>query len=217
LERFVGGSIFYTTFSEPRLVRDLDVIVAGGGNSAGQAALHLAAFARRVTLVVRANSLEKGMSDYLVQQIHGAPNIDVRLGSEIVCGEGGERLERLTIRNKSSNVLDNIQAKLLFVLIGAMPHTDWLAGVIQRDAKGFIVTGHDVDLSIWPLQRKPMSFETSAPGIFAVGDVRLGSMKRVASAVGEGAAALQNVHQYMSEMELTNKEQGSLNVVNSAA
>jgi thioredoxin reductase (NADPH) len=219
LERFVGGSIFYTTFGESRLVRDLDVVVVGGGNSAGQAAIHLAAFAQRVTLVVRADSLEKGMSNYLVQQIRGIPNIEVRLKSEIVAGEGGERLERLTIHDKRANVFDSIPAKLLFVLIGATPYTDWLDGVVRRDPKGFIVTGHDVDLGAWPLQRKPMSFETSIPGIFAVGDVRLGSMKRVASAVGEGAGAIQNVHQYMNEMTLAlaNEERRPLVAVSGAA
>ena len=199
LERFVGRSIFYTTFGESRFVRGFDVAVAGGGNSAGQAALHLAAFARRVTLIVRASSLEKGMSDYLVQQIRSTPKIEVRLETEIVGGEGSDRLESLAIQGKSRNVVEAIPAMLLFALIGAEPHTDWLAGVVQRDARGFIVTGHDVDLSAWPLQRKPMSFETSVPGIFAVGDVRLGSMKRVASAVGEGAGAVENVHQYLNE------------------
>jgi thioredoxin reductase (NADPH) len=199
IERFVGRSIFYTTFGETRLVRDLDVAVTGGGNSAAQAAIHLAAFARRVTLVVRAPSLEKGMSDYLVQQIRGAPNIDVRLGAQIVGAEGNDLMERLAIRDKASNAVETVPAKLLFVLIGAMPHTDWLAGTAQRDAKGFIVTGHDVALESWPLGRKPMSFETSVPGIFATGDVRLGSMKRVASAVGEGAGAVQQVHQYLEE------------------
>jgi thioredoxin reductase (NADPH) len=199
LERFVGRSIFYTTFGESRFVRGFDVAVAGGGNSAGQAALHLAAFARQVTLIVRASSLEKGMSDYLVQQIRSTPKIEVRLESEIVGGEGSDRLESLAIQDKSRNVVETIPAMLLFALIGAEPHTDWLAGVVQRDARGFIVTGHDVDLSAWPLRRKPMSFETSVPGIFAVGDVRLGSMKRVASAVGEGAGAVENVHQYLNE------------------
>jgi len=199
LERFVGRSIFYTTFGESRFVRGFDVAVAGGGNSAGQAALHLAAFARRVTLIVRASSLEKGMSDYLVQQIRSTPKIEVRLETEIVGGEGSDRLESLAIQDKSRNVVETIPAMLLFALIGAEPHTDWLAGVVQRDARGFIVTGHDVDLSAWPLERKPMSFETSVPGIFAVGDVRLGSMKRVASAVGEGAGAVENVHQYLNE------------------
>lgn len=201
LERFVGRSIFYTTFGESRLVQDLHVVVAGGGNSAGQAVVHLAAFARQVTLVVRADSLEKGMSDYLVQQIHRTPNIDVRLQAEVIGGEGGELLESLAIRDKRSNVVENISARLLFVLIGATPNTDWLANIVQRDAKGSIVTGHDVDLNVWPLQRKPMSFETSVPGIFSVGDVRLDSAKRVASAVGDGAGAAQNVHQYLQEIE----------------
>jgi thioredoxin reductase (NADPH) len=109
-------------------------------------------------------------------------------------------LESLAIRDNGRNVVDHIPARLLFVLIGAMPHTDWLAGVVQRDAKGFILTGHDVDLRDWPLQRKPMTFETSVPGVLAVGDVRLGSTKRVASAVGDGAGAVQNVHQYLREV-----------------
>jgi thioredoxin reductase (NADPH) len=200
IERFVGRSIFYTTFGETRFVRDLDVAVAGGGNAAGQAVLHLAAYARRVTLVVRADSLESGMSDYLVQQIRRAPNIEVRLGAEVIGAEGGEEfMERLAIRDKGSNAVETIPAKLLVVLIGAMPHTDWLASAVQRDTRGFIVTGHDVDLGAWPVDRKPMSFETSVPGIFAAGDVRLGSTKRVASAVGEGAGAVQHVHQYLEE------------------
>ena len=212
LERFVGRSIFYTTFGESLFMRGFDVAVTGGGNSAGQAALHLAAFARQVTLVVRANSLEKGMSDYLVQQIRRTSNIEVRLDSEVVGGEGDELLERLAIRNKTRNGVDTIPARLLFVLIGATPYTDWLAGIVQRNAKGFIVTGHDVDLSARPLRRGPMSFETSVPGVFAVGDVRLGSMKRVASAVGEGAGAVQNVHQYLNETDqvVADKEQHSL-------
>jgi thioredoxin reductase (NADPH) len=109
-------------------------------------------------------------------------------------------LESLAIRDNGRNVVDHIPARLLFVLIGAMPHTDWLAGVVQRDPKGFIFTGHDVDLRDWPLQRKPMTFETSVPGVLAVGDVRLGSTKRVASAVGDGAGAVQNVHQYLREV-----------------
>jgi thioredoxin reductase (NADPH) len=177
------------------------VVVAGGGNSAGQAAVHLAHFARRVTLVARASSLEKGMSDYLVQQIHSTPGIDVRLDSEIVGGEGKDHLETLIIQNKKRNTIATVPVTLLFVLIGATPHTDWLAGVAQRDPEGFIITGHDVDLGSWPIQRKPMSFETSAPGLFAIGDVRLGSTKRVASAVGEGAGAVENIHQYLNEAD----------------
>ena len=208
LERFVGRSIFYTTFGESRFVRGLDVAVTGGGNSAGQAALHLAGFAQRVTLVVRAQSLEKGMSDYLVQQIRTKSNIDVRLGTEVVGGDGGERLERLTIKDNTNNVAEKIPATLLFVLIGAMPHTDWLVGVVQRDPKGFIATGRDVDLTTWRLDRQPMNFETSMPGVFAVGDVRLGSMKRLASSVGEGAGAFQNVHQYLEDVASTASDVG---------
>jgi thioredoxin reductase (NADPH) len=197
LQRFVGVSVFYTTFGETRFVQDLDVAVIGGGNSAGQAAIHLAGFARRVTLAVRANSLEKGMSDYLVQQIRSIKNIEVRLGAEVVGGEGGERLETLDILAKTSGTVERISATVVFVLIGATPNTDWLGPEVQRTSKHFIVTGHDVDLRKWPLERPPMSFETSMPGVFAVGDVRLGSMKRAASAVGEGAGAVQNIHQYM--------------------
>ncbi len=200
LERFVGRSIFYTTFGETRLVRGLDVAVIGGGNSAAQAVVHLAKFARSVTLIVRGNSIARTMSDYLVQQIGNTPNIQVKLESEVVGGDGGERLQVLQIRNRASGAVETIPARFLFVLIGALPHTDWLDGAVQRDAKGFIPTGHGVDPVRWPLQRPPMNFETSVPGMFAVGDVRLGSMKRVASAVGEGAGAIQNVHQYLEEV-----------------
>jgi len=199
VDRFVGRSVFYTTFGETRLVRDLNVAVAGGGNSAGQAAIHLAAFARRVTLVVRAGSLESGMSDYLVQQIRRTQNIEVRLGAEVVGAEGNELLDRLTIRDRVSNAVETIPVALLFVLIGAIPHTEWLASTVQCDTRGFVVTGHDVDSGTWPIGRKPMTYETSAPGVFAAGDVRRGSMKRVASAVGEGAGVVQNVHQFLEE------------------
>ena len=199
LERFTGRSIFYTTFGESRLVHDLDVVVVGGGNSAGQAALHLAGFARQVTLVVRASSLDKGMSNYLVRLIKSTPNIRVMLGSEITGGDGNDRLVSLAIRDKANNRVETIPARLLFVLIGASPNTNWMSQVLQRDAKGFILTGHEVDRKSWPLLREPLTYETSDPGVFAVGDVRLGSMKRVASAVGEGAAAVQNVHQYLEE------------------
>jgi thioredoxin reductase (NADPH) len=199
LQRFIGVSVFYTTFGETRFVQDLDVAVIGGGNSAGQAAIHLAGFARRVTLLVRANSLEKGMSDYLVQQVRSTKNVEVRLEAEVIGGEGGERLESVEILAKTSGAVERIPATVVFVLIGATPNTDWLGPAVQRTSKDFIVTGHDVDLRQWPLGRQPMSFETSTPGVFAVGDVRLGSMKRVASAVGEGAGAVQNVHQYLEE------------------
>jgi thioredoxin reductase (NADPH) len=206
LQRFIGVSVFYTTFGETRFVQDLDVVVIGGGNSAGQAAIHLAGFARRVILVVRANSLEKGMSDYLIQQIRSTKNIEVRLEAEVVGGNGGERLESLDILAKTSGAVERIPATVVFVLIGATPNTDWLDSTVQRTSKDFIVTGHDVNSLKWPLRRQPMSFETSMPGVFAVGDVRLGSMKRVASAVGEGAGAVQNVHEYLEEWGSTSVE-----------
>lgn len=200
LERFVGRSIFYTTFGESRLVRGLDVAVVGGGNSAAQAVVHLARFARSVTMIVRGNSLGRTMSDYLVQQIRNTSNVQVMLEAEAVGGDGDERLETLQVRNRASGAVETIPARFLFVLIGALPHTDWLDGTVQRDAKGFIPTGRRVDPELWPLQRPPMNFETSVPGLFAVGDVRLESMKRVASAVGEGAGAIQNVHQYLEQI-----------------
>lgn len=200
LERFVGTSIFYTTFGETRLVRGLDVAVVGGGNSAGQAVVHLAKFARSVTLIVRGDALGRTMSDYLVQQIRSTPNIQLKLGAEVVGGDGGDRLDTLQVRDRASAAVETLPVRILFVLIGALPHTDWLDGVVQRDAKGFIPTGPRVDPARWPLDRQPMSFETSVPGLFAVGDVRLESMKRVASAVGEGAGAIQNVHQYLAQV-----------------
>lgn len=200
LERFLGVSIFYTTFGEARLVRDLNVAVTGGGNSAGQAAIHLAAFARHVTLIVRASSLEKGMSDYLVQQIQRNSNIDVRLDSEVIGGGGGQYLSHLVIRDKKRSESESIPTNLLFVLIGATPYTDWLKDILELNKTGAIVTGQDINPRNWPLDRRPMFFEASVPGVFAVGDVRQNSMKRLAAAVGEGAGAVQNVHEYLDEI-----------------
>jgi len=195
--RFEGRSVFYTTFGETRVVRDLDVAVVGGGNSAGQAVVHLSRFARSVTLVVRGRSLEAGMSDYLVQQIRHAPNVEVRLRSEVVDAEGGHRLERISVRDGVTGAVETVPARMLFVLIGALPHTDWLAGAVQRDPRGYVATGVDVDLGGWPIARPPLRHETSMPGVFAAGDVRLGSLQRVAAAVGEGSIVVQHVHQYL--------------------
>jgi thioredoxin reductase (NADPH) len=199
VDRFEGRSVFYTAISGARLIGGFNAAVIGGGNSAGQAALYLATMARHVTIIVRGDSLERGMSSYLIQHIRHTPNIDVRLNAEVAGAEGDDLLERVAIRDTATNTIETIPAKLLLVLIGAIPHTDWLANTVRCDGKGFILTGRDIDLGTWPLNRVPMNFETSVPGIFAVGDVRLGSMKRVASAVGEGAGAVQNVHQYMQE------------------
>jgi len=201
VERLEGRSVFYTTFGETRVLQDLDIAVVGGGNSAGQAVVHLARFAKRVTLVVRAESLEVGMSDYLVQQIRHTPNVDLRLKSEIVDAGGEHRIEQISVKNVATGEVEVVPVRLVFVLIGALPHTAWLDGVVQRDARGFVVTGADVDPERWPLSRRPRRFETSMPGVFAAGDVRLGALQRVASAVGEGAVVVQQLHEYLDHQD----------------
>ncbi len=199
VERFVGAGVFYTGFSDAQMVRDREVAVAGGGNSAGQAALFLARHARQVTLVVRADSLERGMSDYLVRQIRATSNLEVRLQAEVVGAEGGSRLERISVRDHARGATGAVPAELFFVAIGALPHTGWLGGTVQRDERGYVLTGSAVDLRAWPLGRPPLRLETSLPGVFAAGDVRHGSAKRVASAVGEGSVAVQLVHEYLAD------------------
>ena len=194
-----GAGVFYggPATEAPAMV-DREVFVVGGANSAGQAALHLAEYARRVTLVVRADSLGAGMSHYLVQQVEAAPNIEVRLGTEVVGGDGGEWLERLTLRDHEGAV-EEVDADALFLMIGARPNTDWLPGEVLRDAGGFIRSGVELAKSgVWPLERAPFSLETSMPGVLAVGDVRDGSMNRVASAVGEGSIAVRLVHDLLA-------------------
>ncbi|HZY04002.1 MAG TPA: FAD-dependent oxidoreductase [Anaeromyxobacteraceae bacterium] len=197
LERFAGAGVFYTG-PDARVVQDRDVAVAGGGNSAGQAVLHLARHARRVTLVVRADSLEKGMSDYLVRPIRAAANVDVRLNAEVADAGGGPRLERISVRDRERGTTDWVPAEVLFVAIGALPNTGWLAGTLQRDDRGYVLTGSAVDVRTWPLSRPPLRLETSMPGVLAAGDVRHGSSKRVASAVGEGAVAVQLALEYLA-------------------
>lgn len=197
LERFAGAGVFYTG-PDARVVQDRDVAVAGGGNSAGQAVLHLARHARRVTLVVRADSLEKGMSDYLVRPIRAAANVDVRLNAEVADAGGGPRLERISVRDRERGTTDWVPAEVLFVAIGALPNTGWLAGTLQRDDRGYVLTGSAVDVRTWPLSRPPLRLETSMPGVLAAGDVRHGSAKRVASAVGEGAVAVQLALEYLA-------------------
>jgi thioredoxin reductase (NADPH) len=152
---------------------------------------------------MRGASLAAGMSDYLVRQVEAAPNVTVRLGVEVVDGHGDGRLTGLTLKDRRSGATETVAATALFVLIGAEPHTSWLPGAVQRDRWGFVVTGADLlhdgaPPPGWPLERRPMPFESSLPGVFAVGDVRHGSTKRVASAVGEGSVAIQQVHQYLT-------------------
>jgi thioredoxin reductase (NADPH) len=173
-----------------------DVYVLGGANSAGQAALYLARYAKRVTLVVRAASLERGMSHYLIREVQATSNVNVRLHTEIVNGGGDGWLEYLVLRDCSDEREETVDAGGLFVMIGANPRTGWLPPEVDRDAQGFIVTGTDLSQELaWPLERRPLLLETSMPGVLAAGDVRHGAGKRVASAVGEGAVAIQLLHQ----------------------
>jgi thioredoxin reductase (NADPH) len=199
LERLVGMGVYYTAIGEDtRVIHGHEVYVAGSGNSAGQAVVYLARNARRVVLLVRGESLERHMSDYLVRQIARLPNVDVRLRTEIVDAEGAHALEHLRLRDGTRGITELVPVEMLFVLIGAQPHTEWLADAVLRDRHGFIVTGRDLPTSA-ERARPPMRFETSVPGVFAIGDVRCGSVKRVASAVGEGAVAVQFVHEYLAE------------------
>ncbi|HEU0212751.1 MAG TPA: NAD(P)/FAD-dependent oxidoreductase, partial [Jiangellaceae bacterium] len=204
LEAFSGMGVFYgAAVSEAQAVEGEQVIVAGGGNSAGQAALHLADYAAQVTVIVRGTGLAASMSDYLIKEIDAAPNVQVRFQTELVAGEGEGRLETVVVRDRSTGEQSRIAAAALFVLIGADPHTDWLPPDIERDGWGFIRTGADLlhdgmPPASWPLERQPMLLETSVPGIFAVGDVQARSVKRVASAVGAGAIAIQLLHDYLA-------------------
>lgn len=201
LERLVGVGVFYGAAGvEAPAMAGEEVYVVGGANSAGQAALHLARFAARVTLLVRGESLATGMSDYLVSQLQATPNVQVRLRTRVVDGRGEDRLETLTLEDVGTGQCEEVAAAAVFVLIGAEPHTEWLREVIQCDDRGYIRTGRDVAQQAWPLQRPPLPFETSMPGVFAVGDARYGSVKRVAGAVGEGSMAVGSVHQYLAEI-----------------
>jgi thioredoxin reductase (NADPH) len=208
LDALVGAGVFYgSVTSEARSLRGADVVVAGGGNSAGQAALHLARYAGRVVLVSRHDSLTKTMSTYLIVRLQETPNIEVLLNTLVIDGEGEERLAAVTVENRTSGRRARLPADALFVLVGARPHTAWLPRELARDGGGYVLTGPEIILDAgggvsWPLDRPPHPLETSLPGVFAVGDVRSGSVKRVASAVGEGAVAVRLCHQYLAEREV---------------
>jgi thioredoxin reductase (NADPH) len=202
LEDLVGRGVFYgAAVTEAPATRGQRVFVVGGGNSAGQAAVHLASFADRVTVLVRSSTLAASMSDYLVRDIAATPNVEVRYGVQVVGGGAGAALDHLVLRDEGTGRSEEVGADALFVLIGSRPATDWLAGAVARDEWGFVRTGDDV--SPEGLPRPPLPLETSVPGVFAVGDVRHGSVKRVASAVGEGAVAAQHLHRYLGEVRQT--------------
>jgi thioredoxin reductase (NADPH) len=201
--RLTGRGVFYgSATTEAPACADEDVYVVGGANAAGQAAVFLSRRARRVTVLVRADGLERSMSHYLVRQIRDTANIEVRPHTRVAAAEGDEHLERLRLRDTVTGAEEEVPAGFLFVFIGAAPCTDWLDGVVQRDDRGFVVTGPDLLVGGerppgWPLDRDPYYLEANLPGVFAAGDARAKSVKRVASAVGEGAMAIQLVHRYL--------------------
>jgi thioredoxin reductase (NADPH) len=196
LEVLNGAGVFYGgPGSEAHALSGSEVFIVGGGNSAGQAALHLASYAHRVTLVVRAASLDDGMSHYLVREVMTAPNVEVRTDAEVIGGGGDGHLQELVLSDTAGGNGQAVSADALFVLIGAHPYTEWLPEEMAADRHGFLYTGADVpDDHGWPLERRPFALETSMPGVLAAGDVRHGSVKRVASAVGEGSVAAQLLH-----------------------
>jgi thioredoxin reductase (NADPH) len=205
LEELIGAGVFYgAAGSEARAMQDQHVCIVGAGNSAGQAASHLANYAASVTLLIRGDSLSPSMSEYLIKELGQIPSVTIRPGVEVIDGNGNGRLEGLTIQDRATGATERLSTSALFVLIGADPHTDWLGGCVERDEQGYILTGTDLMRdgqlpSSWPVSRPPFHLETSLPGVFAAGDVRCGAVKRVASAVGEGAVAVQQLQRYLAE------------------
>jgi thioredoxin reductase (NADPH) len=202
VDRLIGAGVHYgSSPREAELCRGEDVVVVGGANSAGQAALHLADVARRVTIVCRSTSLDEGMSRYLVERIESHPSVAVRARSEVVEARGERQLESVLLRDGETGEETEVGADALFVFIGAQPMTSGVAGWLERDEHGFLVAGPDLARNgngRWPLDREPLLLESSQPGLFVAGDIRHGSIKRVASAVGEGAMATALVHRYLS-------------------
>jgi thioredoxin reductase (NADPH) len=208
VDRFAGRGVHYgATHIEAQLCSEEEVIVVGGGNSAGQAAVFLSQTARKVYVLVRAPGLAETMSRYLIQRITGNASIELLCDSELCGLEGGNKLEEVTWINRKTGQARSARTNHLFVMTGASPNTEWLRGTVALDEKGFILTGRDLPQTIdpdrnppWPLSRPPFLLESSLPGVFAVGDVRAGSVKRVASAVGEGAASVSLVHRALAEL-----------------
>ena len=203
-ERFSGRGLYYgAARSEAANCGDQDVYIVGAGNSAGQAAMYFSASAARVVMLIRGASLEAKMSQYLVEQVRRTRNIEVRLSTEVIACDGADHLEHLTMRDRSTGETQVVPANFLFCFIGAAPQTAWLDGIVAKDAHGFVLVGDDLPadtLQAWPLKRRPYPLETSVPGIFAVGDLRASSVKRVASAVGEGSVTVSFVHQHLAAL-----------------
>ena len=203
IEKFVGGSVYYgAATSEAVHYKDKKVFVIGGANSAGQGAMFLSRFASEVNVLIRGDSLQASMSQYLIDQIEGTENISLMVNTEVTAVAGGDRLEAITVRNKTSGESETLPADAIFIFIGAVPHTDIIKGVVEVDEAGFIYTGQDLVRKgrrprDWKPKRDPFLLETSVPGIFAAGDVRHGVIRRVASAVGQGAVAVSLVHKYL--------------------
>jgi thioredoxin reductase (NADPH) len=206
IDRLQGAGVYYGGGSTEALsCKGETVYVVGGANSAGQAAMNFAKYAERVVIVVRGSSLSSTMSQYLIDQIKEMPNIQIWAHASVQEAHGETHLEEISFLCSDSNTVERVPASAMFIFIGALPRTDWLAGVVERDERGFVLTGPDLIRGGerpkgWALDRDPYLLETSVPGIFAVGDVRHGSVKRVASGVGEGSVAVQFIHQYLSKV-----------------
>jgi thioredoxin reductase (NADPH) len=206
MERLTGAGVYYgAAMSEALSCQDEDVFIVGGANSAGQAAMYFSRYARNVVMLVRGGSLTTSMSRYLIDQIEQTPNIHVRTCTNVVGAIGEDRLEAITLLCSETGERETVPANSLFIFIGAMPHTDWLEGVVERDEHGFLLSGPDLTKGGrrpvgWRQEREPYLLESSVPGIFVAGDVRHGSVKRCASGVGEGSIAVQFIHQYLSKV-----------------
>jgi thioredoxin reductase (NADPH) len=198
-----GAGVYYgAALTEAAHYKDENVYVVGGANSAGQGAMFFSRYARKVTMLVRGSSLEKGMSHYLVDQINNTDNIEVRTRTEVIEAHGKDRLEAITIKNNDTGKTCTEPTPAMFIFVGAVPHTELVADVVERNHGGFIYTGPDLVRNgsrpkNWRLKRDPYLLETNVPGIFAAGDVRHGVVRRVASAVGQGSMAISFVHQYL--------------------
>jgi thioredoxin reductase (NADPH) len=205
IDRLHGAGVYYGAASaEAMTCADEEVFIIGGANSAGQAAMNFSRFAKRVIMLVRGSSLASSMSRYLIDEIEKTPNISVELNSSLTEAHGESRLESISVHCSASGDTTTVPACSLFIFIGAQPKTEWLAGLVERDKQGFVLTGPDLKRngklpSSWQLEREPDLLETSVPGVFAAGDVRRGSVKRVASGVGEGSIAIQFIHKYLGD------------------